>query len=163
LHGKLVCLHLFLFLSLNAQSNNSHDNNIYEFKDNWQYYEEVITPDSIKYIKFSSLDELANINTSKNIILLKTKLPRWEGKSQALYIGQIDYFMQVFLNNKMIYQFGEPGNDKLIGWNQNLVELPFFKKGDRLTLRIKTAEETVNVLKNIRLSSSGNIITKVFL
>jgi signal transduction histidine kinase len=70
--------------------------------------------------------------------------------------------MQVFLNNKMIYQFGEPGNDKLIGWNQNLVELPFCKKGDQLTLRIKTAEETVNVLKNIRLSSSGNIITKVF-
>jgi hypothetical protein len=86
LHGKLVCLHLFLFLSLNAQSNNSHDNNIYEFKDNWQYYEEVITPDSIEYIKFSSLDELANINTSKKYHITKNQTsPLGRKKSGAIY------------------------------------------------------------------------------
>ena len=158
---KLVYLNLILFLSVYAQSNNSQKNNIYKFKDNWQYFEEVSTPDSIKYIQLSSLDDFTS-RDNKGILLLKTKLPGWEEKSPALYIGQIDYFMQVFLNNKIIYQLGEPGNDKLIGWNQNLVELPFFQKDDLLTLRIKTSEESLNGLRNILLSSSGNIITNVF-
>ncbi len=130
--------------------------------NNWQYYKEVPAADSTKGILLNRLNDISEFN-NENIIIMKTMLPGWDGKSPALYIGQIDHFMQVYLNNKMIYQLGEPDNNKLIGWNQNLVELPSFKKDDLLTLRIKTGKESVNVLKNILLSSSGNIITNVFI
>lgn len=132
--------------------------------DNWQYYEGTAKPDTTDWIQLKSLKEISKVNKG-NVFWLRTDLPECNIASPALYIGQVNNFIQVFLNNKLVYQLGDSlsiKHGKIIGWNQNLVELPFFKKGDVLTLKIGTQKESVNVLEKILLGSSGIIIRNVF-
>ncbi len=157
----LAYLPLLLLLSACTQYNSPNDSGLSKVIDNWQYYEGVPTQDSTKWIKLNSLNEISKTG-NENILLLKAKLPVWNGTSPALYIGQIDHFIRVFLNDKLIYQLGDPESRKLIGLNQNIVELPFFEEDDELKIKVSTEQESLNILDNIVLSSSGNIITTVF-
>ncbi|MGD8782326.1 MAG: sensor histidine kinase [Ignavibacteria bacterium] len=130
----------------------------------WQYFTGTQTSDSTKWIQLNSLSDISQIE-DYNIILLRTKLPEWHGRSPALYIGQIDHFLQVYLNDELIYELGDSSSLRtrsIIGLNQNLVELPSFNKGDSLTLKVSTDNTTINILNNILLSSSGKIIRNVF-
>lgn len=162
-----VTLFLLFLCACNAafdNEQNPQDENEPVTLTNWQYFEGMDKPDSIGWKNIRNLSELPG-TYAENSLWLRTILPEWKGRSPAIYIGQIDYFMRVFLNKELIYQLGDSlslRNAKFVGWNQNLVELPYFEKGDILSLQISTEKESANILKNILLGSSGKIISEVF-
>ena len=121
--------------------------------DGWQFYindssndsNTFPITDSIYWIPLKSLHTLPQDLTCKTI-WLRTILPEWNGSSPGLYIGQIDYFMYVYLNRNSIYKLGDSSSsyDDIIGWNQNLIQLPYYKSGDTLTFSIGYKEGSNN-------------------
>jgi signal transduction histidine kinase len=84
-------------------------------------------------------DEILSENSSGTIWLRMT-LPAYKLNNPVLYLGAVEKHMQVYLNNKLLYQTGEittVTNLQFLGWHQNLVPLPARRSGDVLTLRIR--------------------------
>jgi len=120
-----------------------------------------ISEPGLKWIKASSPADIYKKCTGK-VIWIRTKLPSWKGTHPSVYIGQVDYFMQVFLNDTMIYETGNENKDSFLGRNQNLVSMPDFNEGDELFIRIRTGLYSQLFNRKILLGPSVDIIRKMF-
>lgn len=142
----------------------------------WQYFTGNLNPGtkqnqiSVKTLLASkdwkpllSPDRLPENYKAKNI-WLKTELPDWQGPVPAVYIGQINYGMNLFLNDRLIYRIGNFSSSRnhFIGWDQNLVQLPFFRKGDVLMIRLRLGDKQTGIKGRILLGSSEEIIKTIF-
>lgn len=97
-------------------------------------------------------------------VWVRTKLPEWKGTDPALYISQVDYFMQVFLNDSLIYKLGTvTSEDVFLGRNQNLIPLHYFNPGDELTVHVWTGKGSDAANRNIILGSSFYLMKDIFL
>lgn len=97
-------------------------------------------------------------------IWLKTELPAWKGTDPAIYMGQINYGMNLFLNNRLIYHLGNfsSSQNHFMGWDQNLVQLPFFKKGDALIIKLRLGDKQTGLDGKVLLGSSKKIVKRIF-
>ena len=145
---------------------------------NWEYNVNISPPDSAafpvtnkdsiissKWVSIASLHDLPKKLNGKSI-WLRTKLPEWNGTAPGIYIGQVNYAIQVFLDGKMIYQLGDSSSSKnmeFIGWNQNLIKLPYYKKGEELTIRCWLGDNSFTIKGNVLLGSTDKIIKDIFL
>ncbi len=176
LHLAFFFAILFLFIQVPAAlSNTTPQQNIIPL-NNWQYVTEsqggslnpgdLNAPQSgttVKWQRLSSTTDILKFHAGE-IIWLKTKLPDWEGDHPAIYLGNAAYNMQVFLNDKMIYQVDDfdSRKDKYIRWHQVLIDLPDYKKGDDLIVKIRPGDKTAVNFENIILGSSEEIIRSLF-
>jgi signal transduction histidine kinase len=155
----LTILAFVLITGCTNIDNYNRNNNTPIELTNWEYCE-VGNCDSI-WKKISSPADIEHTGDAK-FVLFRTTLPEWNGGSPAIYGGQIDNFMQVFLNRKKIFELGDSSSNKSVGRNINLIQLPAFKKGDLLVFRIKPKNNTVVFNGRIILGSAVQIIHKVF-
>lgn len=118
---------------------------------------------SENWLSISSPSEIPD-NYTCNYLWIKTVLPEWNGTNPALYIGQVCYGMSAYLNNDLIYRIEnkKTSENSFIGWNKNIVQLPCFKKGDKLVMRINLGKEPLAVEGNILLSSYEEILKNIF-
>ena len=114
------------------------------------------------WIKVSSLSSVFE-NAKRQSVWIRTRLPEWKGTDPALYIGQIDYFMQVFLNDSLIYSLGSITSENVfLGRNQNLIPLNFYNPGDHLIIHVWTGNGSGFADRNIILSSSVHLMKDIF-
>ncbi len=135
----------------------------------WEYYtgRDTSIDDIIKSSAWRSLSSFSeNVkNKSGKNIYIRTVLPGWNGASPCVYLGQSDHCIQVYLNRDLIYQLGGTSSykrTKLIGWDQNLIPLPFFKKGDILTINAWTDGYSIGLAGEALLGSYDEIVKKAF-
>ncbi len=96
-------------------------------------------------------------------VWLRTKLPDWQGADPALYISQVDHFMQVFLNDSLIYTLGSyDSKSTFLGRNQNLIPLYSFRPGDELTLHIWAGRGSVEDDRSVMLGSAAYLVKDIF-
>ncbi len=96
-------------------------------------------------------------------VWVRTKLPALEAADPALYISQVDYFMQVFLNDSLIYRLGRGSSKNVfLGRNQNLIPLHFFNPGDELTLHIWAGRGSVENGRSVTLGSAVYLMKDIF-
>ncbi len=158
----LITLTILSFISGTGYSQSDdydRDNNKSIVLTNWEYCE-VRNCDSI-WKKISSPADIKQTGDAK-FILFRTTLPEWDGGSPAIYGGQIENFTQVFLNRKKVFELGDSLSYKFAGRNQNLIQLPAFKKGDLLIFRMKPKNNTVVFHGKVILGPAVQIINKVF-
>lgn len=115
---------------------------------------------SSQWIKINSLSDVINKYEGQPI-WVRTTLPDWKGPAPAVYISQVDYSLQVYLNDKLVYTLGNDSSGKFyIGRNQGIVPLPGIKAGDELTIRIFTGKYWVN--RQVVLGSALALFRNVF-
>ncbi len=140
---------------------------------NWQYYSSTDSAASAyrridlnniltskSWVKLSSEKGLSN---KSRIVWIHTILPAWRGNDPALYIGQVNYALRVFLNNKEVDKLGSFRSSKFLGWDQNLIDLPYLKKGDSITLCILSKDDPFSFKGKVLLGSSDEIIINIFM
>jgi signal transduction histidine kinase len=123
-------------------------------------FRSVSSPDE-EWIRMTTPAEIFKWGEGKTI-WMRTKLPPAGLLIPAVYIGQVDYFMQAFLNDTLIYQTGHPGSKTFTGRNQNLLQLPEYKEGDELFIRIHTGQYSLMFNREILLGPSLEIIKNIF-
>ena len=118
---------------------------------------------SKNWIKVRSLN-YAFKKAKEQSIWIRTKLPDWKGTDPALYISKVEYFIQFFLNDSLIYKLGTVTSENFfLGRHQNLIPLHFFKEGDELTIHVWTGKGSDATNRNVILGSSFYLIKDIFL
>ena len=165
-------LPIFFFVNHSSTLDTIKSNKIIPL-NKWQYIAETesdslniknviaLTPE--KWNHLSSTDSIIKFYNGK-MVWIKTKLPNWEGKSPTIYIGHAAYDMQVYLNDKIIYQVKSFNleEDKYVRWNQVLINLPQYNKGDEVIIKIRPGGKTAVVFENAMFGSPIEIIRNIF-
>ncbi|HCY76896.1 MAG TPA: hypothetical protein DHV28_13325 [Ignavibacteriales bacterium] len=127
---------------------------------------DITSPETLASEKWKPLSSTASIMElyKGKIVWIRTKLPVWQGNYPTIYIGHVSYNMQLFLNNKMIYQVKDfdQEEDKYIRWSQVLIKIPEYKNGDELIIKIIPGDKTAVIFENAVFGSATEIIRSVF-
>lgn len=94
----------------------------------------------------------------------RVKLPEYLPSDANLYIFSIDFITQVYLKNKLIYNFGEfdeNGKGEFKGWPWHMISLPSFSEGEYLYFRIYSNYMDIGLWGEILIDSKGNIYEKL--
>ncbi len=120
--------------------------------------------DSSAWISYETIDKLSL--PESGVVWLRALLPDWKGERSSIYIGQINYGMEVYLKDSLIYRIGEfstlSASHEFIGWNQNLIQLPDYRAGDPLYFRICLGKEPDGFRGKVIIGSSFEILKDVF-
>ena len=169
----LIMSCFFFSCSEESDTNNLGEKNDIIQLTNWQYYSSTDSAASA-----SRRHDFNNILTSKSwvklssekglshksrIVWIHTILPAWRGNDPALYIGQVDYALRVFLNNKEVDKLGSFKSGKFLGWDQSLIDLPYLKKGDIITISIRSEDDPFSFKGKALLGSSDEITRQIFM
>ena len=123
--------------------------------------------DSLSSSKWKSVDtfkEIPSVNNDK-YIWVRTVLPNWEGSNPSVYVDDIRQAMQVYLDNKKIYQFGnfDPVEKHIpYGYTVHLIPLPENFQGKTLFFRIYSSTDKVVIFKTVSLGRSLDLTKKLF-
>ncbi|WP_121628495.1 GGDEF domain-containing protein [Poseidonibacter antarcticus] len=94
----------------------------------------------------------------------RVKLPEHLPADPNLYIFSIDFIVQVYLKNKLIYDFGEfdeNAKGEFKGWPWHMISLPSFSENEYLYFRIYSNYIDIGLWGEILIDSKGNIYEKL--
>lgn len=138
--------------------------------NDWQIYTDTLNSD-ISDNEAINLDtslwnsaEAIKFSCKEKYYLCRAKLPNWEYGNNCIHAGQNDYGITIFINNKKYYQAerrDEKGNLKHRGFNQNLIDLPEFKEGDYIIIKVFKIQDLNSILDSISIISPKDFILKI--
>ena len=120
--------------------------------------------DSPNWIPAKDIDDFIIKNTTKSL-WLRIKLPKWQNKNAGIIINGISQQVQIYLDDEMIYQFGNFASfddDHYYGWRQHIVQLPPDISERVLTLRIWSIGQYTGIIEPVILAPMFNIIESQF-
>ncbi|MFN3603593.1 MAG: SpoIIE family protein phosphatase [Leptonema sp. (in: bacteria)] len=115
------------------------------FIKNWEfcYREKDLITESCEWKEWS-LYRAGKERNSKNIIWLKTKLPEFNFPDPVLFFDSIDLNFDLFLEDKLMYQYGTfdlDGNVIFQGWPVHLLSISDNWKNKEIYLKVYSLEE----------------------
>jgi len=122
-------------------------------------------PDSAQWTTVNSLNEILTERTI-NSLWLRIQLPDWHGLCPGLFTGRVDQVMQVYLEDELIYQFGDflsINDNHFQGWRHHLVPLPDNFANRMLTIRIWSNGSITGIETPILLGSVYEIQRNQFI
>jgi len=122
-------------------------------------------PDSAEWTTVNSLNEIP-IDKKIKSLLIRIKLPDNQSLIPGLFIGDVDQAMQVYLENELIYQFGDfidINENHFLGWRHHLIPLPDNFSNRWLTIRIWSNESIIRIDTPILLGSVYEIQREQFI
>lgn len=166
---KIILLTFLVALLLScADKKNSITNSKFISLENWQYHWNDSHSDSANnnsnWINLSQLDKLPQNNSLKTL-WLRTNLPNTDFVYPAIYLGQVEQYMQVFLGERLIYQLGDfpsPTGPHFLGWHKNLIELPDNYQMKNITFLFLSDHKTIGPNDKILLGSSNELYKEIF-
>ncbi|MFN8671340.1 MAG: response regulator [Candidatus Sericytochromatia bacterium] len=161
-YRKIVFLLLsFIVLSLFIiyYITNSSNNNDFIALKNWEYSQELNNPKNWGKIK----EPRNPIDRKSNTILFRTNLPEKSFSEPTLFFYSIDQIFEVYLDNKLIYSFGDINNEKkFLGYPLFFISL---EKYDYLNkeLKVKVYSEHTNIGINgiIKIGEKKALLKKI--
>lgn len=102
-------------------------------------------------------------NTQNNV-WYRVKIPDKIPNDSNLYVVSIDFIVQVYLENKRIYSFGEfdkNGKGKFAGWPWHMIPLPSDSVGKYLYFRIYSNYTDIGLWGEILIDSKGNLYKRL--
>ena len=171
---------IFSQVSRNSVSNynsQQHQQSIISLSGNWQYKWGNSPVDSNGnytwlYEAFSdtswkSIDKPSDIsfNPNQTDLWVRTKLPQWNGHGAAILIERIEQIMEIFLDGKEIYTYGNfSAKEKIAtkGWHWHLIKLPPDFGGKIISFHFRSNDPYIGIVGPVKLGSAisfiGNII-----
>ena len=164
--GILLLLSFLLIPSCTGSRNTDQnaDEPFIKVKDNWQCRfgdsprdgnnKFVWLNDSLNqegWISFKNFREIPRRNESRTL-WLRTKLPVGKIADPAIFFDDIRQAIQVYVGDKIIYQYGsfDPNDESIpIGYKVHLISLPEDYQNKTLTLRVYSS---VNIIGTLSLS-----------
>ena len=163
LHINYLCI-FFSFVTLNLHANEGPLIELSKWEYLTQNSNRTSLPfnklDSLKTLNWKSIENPSEIAVRKgDKVFLKTTLPLKSDDNTVLYFGQITYPVKVYLNNRLIYNFGNFSkfNKKYIRWNQIIVNLPDYNKNSNLIIEAEIGDEFNGMFEKLLLGSSLDI------
>ncbi|MBU2870854.1 diguanylate cyclase [Colwellia sp. E2M01] len=102
---------------------------------------------------------------SQNILWLKRDLPSGNWRDPYIFISSIDLTVQVFQNNKLIYQYGDfdaQGNSQFSGWPWHLIRLPDDYDQHPIFLRIYSNYPDIGLSGNVFIGDRYDLLSGVY-
>lgn len=140
---------------------------------NWQVYSDftnsTILSGELSYLdsnKWKSIRTLDfEINEEYKYFLCRAVLPESNNYNSTIYTGQNNYGISIYVNKKKIYSLEEKDDNNNFlyrGFNQNLINLPYFNPGDTLLVKVNSIQDFLYVTKNLYLVSTNEFVKEVF-
>ncbi len=167
-----ILLSFLLLLNCSGSKDQTGPENILSLTNGWQYRLGDSPTDSTGHLLWLDIDidtalwtpinRFNEIPTHKqsNSLWLRTQLPDCHCLSPGLFIGQVSQSMQVFLDNVLIYQFGEFASidtDHFMGWQHHLIPLPANYIDRTLSIRIWSSGSDIGLEAPILLGPTHQI------
>ncbi|TVM04760.1 MAG: GGDEF domain-containing protein [Halomonas sp.] len=97
-------------------------------------------------------------------VWFRTFLPEGEWRDPVLYITSIDLIGQLYLNDELIYQYGEfdeNGEGDFAGWPWHMVELPEGYAGQQLSVRVFSYYTDIGLWGEVHLTDRMGVLKQV--
>ncbi|MGM0616059.1 MAG: GGDEF domain-containing protein [Pseudomonadota bacterium] len=97
-------------------------------------------------------------------VWFRTFLPEGEWRDPVLYITSIDLIGQLYLNDELIYQYGEfdeNGEGDFAGWPWHMVELPEGYAGQQLSVRVFSYYTDIGLWGEVHLTDRIDVLKQV--
>lgn len=107
----------------------------------------------------------ARQNALGKFLIARIKLPEFKEYKNCLYIAEESQFVQVYLNHSLICELNNLHSSKLIrsGFLEyHLINLPQYKSGEYLILRVMIDPRNDNLISNVLYGSPIQIVKKTF-
>lgn len=169
---RVICFAVILFsICLNAESMKA-DSPIIELRTGWQYRigdspadssgRLIWLDDSVSLSEWTSVNSLNEIPAERQskALWLRIRLPDWKGPSPGLFAGRVDQIMQIYLEDELLYQYGDfyaVNDNRFQSWRNHLIPLPDHFTNHWLTFRIWSDGPDIGVESPVLLGSLYDI------
>ena len=110
--------------------------------------------------------ELPKGRNGRRWLWLRSEIPAWAStlKDPVLQMPHLDQEFQVFVEGKLVYEWGDFSTDKpsYLGYRGHIVRLPPGCGGKRLTLRIYSDHVNIGPAGPMRFGDHGEILVNLF-
>ena len=170
---------IIFLLFANCTNRNSHTNppGIISLTDGWQYRtgDSPVDSDgcliwlndnrdSSEWISVDKLDDIPG--SGYKSLWIRIRLPAKDMLTPALHLNGVRQIVQIYLNGKKIYQFGDftlNEGDHFKGWRGMLVPLPEDYPDGVLCFRIWSGGPYIGLSQPIWLAPSDTILNRMFI
>lgn len=100
----------------------------------------------------------------RTTLWMRTRMPAWDGRNPTLYAHSVDLVFEVFLDEEMIYRFGDlhpDGTIDFIGWPWHLIPLPADFAGRSLMFRIQSSISDIGIVGDVVLASEAHHLREI--
>jgi signal transduction histidine kinase len=111
--------------------------------------------------KFIDRPELIDDRPNETDLWMQTALPEWYGHDPAIYIFYVKEYLEVFLDDSLIYRFGDFSFQKKIpfrAWVWHLVNLPRNCSGHTLTLHIRSNVHEATIVGQVTFGAQTTLL-----
>ncbi len=177
-HFICICFTAFILLgNCSAPKRKTNASSIIALNHNWEYRlgdspadssgRLIWLDDSLGSAGWTSIEEMSEIPISgARSLWIRTRLPDEEIHSPAMHIGGPRQIIQVYLNSRQIFEFGDftknHGNH-FMGWRQLLIGLPSDYQNGILCFRIWSGHSLIGLSPPFKLGPAGLIMNRLFL
>ncbi|MEK7431502.1 MAG: histidine kinase dimerization/phospho-acceptor domain-containing protein [Cyanobacteriota bacterium] len=150
---------LVISLSLISYVISLKNNANFVYLDNWEYTENV--KEENNWIKISEPKNPVGIKNKS--LLFKTELPNVFFKEPCVFIYSIDQLFEVYLDNKLIYSFGDLDQKPVfLGYPINFISLEKYDyKGKELKIKVYSNHTNIGLNGKIKFGERESLFRKV--
>jgi len=103
--------------------------------------------------------------STEKIVWVKTDLPSGDWRDPYLFISSVDLTLQVFFQDKIIYHFGEIGNDgssQFAGWPWHAIRLPKGYHADSIYFRVYSDYPYIGLAGDILIGDRFELLDQIY-